>query len=607
MLGPADPALLAALMLLAAIAGGYAGTLLRVPRVVGYLLGGIALRYILIYAESQRLDAPLSAGFETALGHLHSIRTVALGLIMFSIGNVFEAQHIHNLAPRVLRISFAKLACVTLLVGSACTLLAFFCQHHAPGDALAFGTLLGIVAVATAPAATLLVLREYEAKGSNSDGILTLTAINNVICIILFHAAFIILSGTGLIESSYSTGRWLWLDLLVTALGSVALGVAIGFALSVVYVKITIADFMLLFFGVFVLLGVFRDALAEHWHLSYSFLLTSLFIGATFANITPDQQPFYNGLRTIAGPIFALFFVLAGFKLHLGELLHVGWLGVAYIALRIVGKLLGGWLGVRWARATEYVPFIGGGMLCQAGVAIGLAAFVATTWGAVVDGRFVPHPAAAAFQTIILGSVVVFELIGPISLKQIAVQCGEVKAVTLLRRRRTPGHESESVWHQAWEALVRTFSSGGRRIPQADVPMQARHIMRSNVKLLDASARFDEVLHFAESSRFNHFPVVDEDGAYVGMIHYSDLRHIIYTPEIRNLVTASDLARTDTPTVQRDTALQQIFDRFHDHDVGSIAVLEAPPSGRVVGVVEQRDLLLAVRADQDRPQSAAPR
>ncbi len=599
MTGLADPALLAALMLLAAILGGYGGALVRVPRVVGYLLAGVALHYGLLYLNTGRLHGALSAEFEIAVGHLTSVRTVALGLIMFSMGNVFEAQHIHAVAPRVLRLTLTKLICVVVLVGAGCTGLAFLAQGYVLNEAVSLGLLLGLAAIATAPAATLLVLREYEAKGTNSDAILTMTAINNVVCIVLFHLAFIVLSWSGLIESGYSTGRWLWLDLLVTSLGSIGLGVAIGLLFSVIYIKITIADFMLLFLGVLVVLGVFRDSLSEHWHLSYSYLLTCLFVGATFANTTPDQEPFHHALRTFAGPIFALFFVLAGFQLHIGDLLHVGWVGLAYIVLRIVGKVLGGWLGVRWLHGAEYTPQIGMGMLCQAGVAIGLAAFVATTWGTFEGGVFVPHPAAAAFQTIILGAVVVYELVGPIALKQVVVRSGEVKAVTLLRRRRTPGHQAESVWEQAWEALVRTFSSGGRKIPRAEYKLLARHIMRSNVKLLSAAARFDEVLHFAEGSRFNHFPVVEDDGSYVGMVHYADLRHIIYAPHIRNLVTATDLARTDTPTVTRDTAVDQVFDLFHDTDLGSIAVVEAE-SKRVVGMVEQRDLLMAVRADQHR-------
>jgi Kef-type K+ transport system membrane component KefB/predicted transcriptional regulator len=593
-----NPALLAALMLLAAIVGGYAAAFCHVPRVVGYLLAGVALHYALRWYRGDWSAPPDLHSVEGSVVFLTGIRTVALGLIMFSIGNVFEAKHFHAVGRAVLRITLSKLSAVLLLVTTGCAAAALLQGVFQPGVAIALGVLLGVTGLATAPAATLLVLREYEAKGPNSDAILTLTAINNIACIILFHVAFMLLSGLGWIESSYSTGRWIWLDLLLTSLGSVALGVVIGFLFSIVYVKITIADFLLLFLGVIVVLGVFQEALARELHLSYSFLLTCLFIGATFTNITPGSAPFYDALKTFANPIFALFFVLAGYQLHLEELAHLGWLGMAYVALRIAGKAGGGWLGVRWNHSDDYVPTIGFGMLCQAGVAIGLAAFVDTTWGTVVNGQFVPHAGAGAFHTVIVGSVVVFELLGPIALKQVAVRSGEVKAVTLLRRRRTPSYTPESVWHQALEALRNAVRPTSQAALKPTEPLQVRHIMRSNVKVLPASARLDDVLRFVESSRFNHFPVVGDDGGYLGMIHYADLRNILYVPGLRNLVTATDLARGDTPTAHRDTPLQELFDKFHDSDVGSIPVLETPPSRRVIGMVEQRDLLLAVRTHE---------
>ena len=599
----ADPALLVALMLLAGIIGGYAGSAARVPRVVGYLVGGMLLSFLLHFIEG-RLDSPHTAHLSAAATQLGGIRTIALGLIMFSIGNVFEAKHFHAVAHKVLRLSFTKLVCVLILVGAGTIIIALAQQNFTSSAAGAFGILLGVVGIATAPAATLLVLREYEAKGPNSDTILTLTALNNLTCIVLFHVAFMLLSGLGWIDSTYSTGRWLGLDLLLTSVGSIALGVALGFLLSVIYVRMTIADFMLVFLGVLVVLGTFRETLSGTCHLSYSFLLVCLFVGSTFANITPDQQPFHNALRTISTPIFVLFFVIAGFNLHLGNLLHLGALGAAYIILRSAGKIIGGRLGIRWLHDPDYSHNLGAGMLCQAGVAIGLAAFVHSTWGTVQDGQFVPHPAAEALHAVILGSVVIFELLGPIALKQVVVSAGEVKALTLLRRRRTPGHETTSVFQQAWEALLQTLHASGRQPPPPSQPLQARHIMRANVKLLPASARFDEVLHFMEHSHHNHFPVVGDDGAYVGMIHYSDLRHIIYSPQIRNLVTATDLARPDSPAVLRDTPLKELFEIFHDSDHGSIAVLESRDSRRVVGIVEQRDLLLAVRADQAREDNA---
>lgn len=587
-------------MLLAAIVGGYAGVFVRLPRVVGYLVSGVLLHLALRALPGWSDASPRSAThLFAAAENLDGIKTLALGLIMFSIGGVFQVQHLRTVGPKILRISLPKIICVLVLVGGGCTLLQFVSGARDPQSAIALGILLGVVGVATAPAATLLVLREYEAKGPNSDAILTMTAINNIVCIVLFHASFLLMAAGGMIESGLSPDRLLWVDLLLNSVGSMLLGVVLGFAFSVLYAKITIADFMLVFLGVLVVMGTFRAALSESLHLSFNFLLTTMFLGAVFANITPDREAFHKALHTISGPIFALFFVLAGFELHLDSLQHLGLLGAGYVLLRVCGKTLGGWIGVRWSHArAEFRSFIGFGMLCQAGVAIGLADFLYGSWGTAGPDGFRPAAGAAAFKAIVLGSVVVFELIGPVALKRVAIISGEVKAVTLLRRRRTPGNDSDSVVRLTWEALLRTLRFGRPREVRASGPLQVRHIMRSNVNLLSAAARFDEVLRFVEGSRHNHFPVVDEHGDYVGMIHYADLRNMIYDPALRDLVTALDLARSGSAPVPVDLPLSDLLHEFHESDVGSLAVVDRNDSRRVVGIVEQRDVLLALHAPE---------
>jgi CIC family chloride channel protein len=122
--------------------------------------------------------------------------------------------------------------------------------------------------------------------------------------------------------------------------------------------------------------------------------------------------------------------------------------------------------------------------------------------------------------------------------------------------------------------------------------------MRSSIKVLPSASRFDEVLHFVEGSRFNHFPVVDENERYVGMVHFSDLRGMMYDPVVRELVTAHDLARQNTPLAAPEMTLQELLDVFHETDVGSLAVVDAAETRRVVGIVEQRDLLLALHKSQ---------
>ncbi len=600
-----EPGVACALVLVAAIVGGLGARLLRFPRVVGYLVAGLVLRALVTSATSADSENEDPATAVAGLGlMLRGFKTLALGLILFTMGGVFEAGHLKSVGARVWKISAAELAGVFLLVAVGCAVAGVLGGVGGTKQAIAFGVLLGCVGLATAPAATMLVLREYDAKGPVGDTIMTLTALNNTVSIVLFHSIFLLLGAAGVIDSVYAGQRLLWLDLLLTTLGSVALGAVLGFALSIFYSKMSRPEFLLILLAVLLALGEGAAYLSESLHLSFNFLLTCLFCGAVFANITIDQELLHESLRTLGGPIFAAFFVLAGYDLHILDLAALGWVGAVYITARLAGKFLGSYVGSRWAGgAGEIHAFLGLGMLCQAGVAIGLADFLTGAWGSRTPEGYVADPFAQIFKTIILGSVVIFELVGPMALKSVIVKSGEVKAISLLRRRRAVVAEGDSILKLTAEAMLRTIGleRSGAAASKPDATLQTRHIMRSNIKLLRASANLDEVLHFVETSRFNHFPVVDEAGQYVGMVHFADLREIIYDPNVRELVTAADLSDAASPTVRADLPLQELLEVFHKTDFGSLAVVEAADTGRVVGLVEQRDLLRALHAETKAP------
>ncbi len=235
-------------------------------------------------------------------------------------------------------------------------------------------------------------------------------------------------------------------------------------------------------------------------------------------------------------------------------------------------------------------------MICQAGVAIGLAKFLKEAWGQVdsATGAFVPHELAVTFYTVVLGSVAVFELTGPILTRHVAVRAGEVKAMQLMRRPRAVAAEARSATGIIIRALLRMFGLASRAQRADPTALRVGHIMRTNVKLIRSSATFDEVIHFVERSRFNHFPVVNEDDRLVGMIDFADVRDIIYDPAVRDLVTAIDLAKPNCPFATVDQPLPELLDKFHEVNVGCLPVLQSPASRKVTGVVEQRDLLRAL-------------
>ncbi len=589
--GAPSSGILFGLILVAAIIGGYTAHLLHVPRVVGFLLGGVALRFLLSLLFDDDSSPPASEALAAAAAPLQPIKNLALGLILFTIGGAFERTKLRSVGPRVLRISALEMGFTLILVFVACAAALWLTHSNVPlGQTAVLAVLLATAGLATAPAATLFVLQEYQAKGPVTDTILGLTAVNNIVCIVAFQAVFLILASLGIISTSGVIAGHLGVALVVTILGSVVLGGVVGTIISVLHAKVSLSEALLFFFALFILLGASEGWFWQRYGASYSFLLTALVAGAVFTNIALDSQKLDAALRTFGAPIFAGFFALAGFDLHLEHLAHMGWLGVAYILARFAGKWLGCRYGVRWAKGPQRVDGrLGGAMLCQAAVVIGLASFVEKNWSSELAGQF---------ATIILGSVVVFELIGPLLVKRCVVQSGEVKAITLLGRveGRTEG---ESIVRLTLRSLRRLFGLGLRQATAEPKRLCVEYIMRTNAQFIRASETFDEVLHHIEHSTYSHFPVVYDNGDFAGMIHFSDVRDVIYDPGISALVTAVDLADPDSAVVPMDLPLAELLHRFTQQNVGVLPVVERPDSKRIVGLVEQRDLLRALHLSQE--------
>jgi len=453
-----------------------------------------------------------------------------------------------------------------------------------------FALLLATAAIATAPAATLFVLQEYEAKGPITDTVLGLTGVNNIVCIVLFYTVFLILGSAGVLATTGALAERLWLALAMTTVGSIALGIVFGTLISIMHAKLPLAETLLVFFALFILLGAGEKWLLENNEgLSFNFLLTALVMGGVFANVAIDSQKLENALRTFGSPIFAGFFVIAGYGLHVGSLQQMGWLGIGYVLFRFLGKKLGCRIGVTWAGTPERTNGrLGAALLCQAAVVIGLASFVDDYWESQL---------ARQFSTVVLGSVVIFEFIGPMLVKRCVVYGGEVKAATLLKRAGS-AIGGGSIVRLTFQSLLRMFGAGLKRGKAGPEVMQVEHIMRTNVQFIRASATFDDVLHFIERSTYAHFPVVHDDGRFAGVIHFSDVRDVIYDPMVRGLVTAVDLTDPDSRTVAPDMTLTDLLEVFSSENVGVLPVAEQAGSNRIVGVVEQRDLLRALHLPQ---------
>ena len=569
-----DIGLMLAVMLLAGIAGGLLAGWVRVPRVVGYLAVGVLLNQLL--SSWPRLATDGSAAPLTVL------TDVALALILFMIGSVFEFKRVRVIWSSLWRMSLCEVGLTFLLTGGTCAIVCWIALDTTLAMSVAVGLLLGTAAVATAPAATYLVLRQYEAKGPTTDHLLGLIGLNNLVSIVCFNSVFLLCTWIGWVGEHGQPDGSIWLNLLSQSIGSLVLGGLLGMALSALHARVSPTETFLVFLAFLLLLTAADDRLQGAVGISYNPLLTFLAMGAGFSNLALSPQRFEQALMSLSAPIFLLFFVLAGYNLHIEQLSHLGWLGGAYIAMRTVGKIV----GIRTA-AHRFGPGLlvhtsaGIGLLCQAGVAIGLGAFLVQNW---------QHPLADKINTVILAAVVVSELIGPILVKYTVVRVGEVPVVALLR----PGAMRPRQVRRGLMFLsaLRRRLPGYRSEPRTD--LTASHLMRTNVHILHDSADFDDVMHFIEVSRLNDFPVIDAQKRYVGMVSFQSIRDLMYSPALTNLVTAADLADMDILPVTPDMSGSRILELFHRHHLSALAVVDDAQTNHLIGIVEQRDVLRAM-------------
>jgi Kef-type K+ transport system membrane component KefB len=273
--------------------------------------------------------------------------------------------------------------------------------------------LLGAVAIATAPASTLMVIRECDSAGPLTDNMLGIIAVNNLICITAYAlvAAAIDLAsglgGTSLFDAVYRAGY----PLVWQLVGSAALGYLVGLMLAAWSTRVSETGEMLILLAGSILLCVGVARLVD-----LSPLVASLAVGATMVNLAERSRSLFTTLAGTDPPFYAIFFVIAGADLDLSLVPAMGVIGLVYVGGRSVGKFVGAIAGARWLRLERSVQrYLGFGLMAQAGLAVGLTI--------AIDQRF--DAFAPIVSTVVLASVAIFEMVGPISARFALVQSGE--------------------------------------------------------------------------------------------------------------------------------------------------------------------------------------
>ncbi len=361
------------------------------PNVTGYLVAGVII-------GPSFLNIIPAAWME----ELTLLVNVALGFIAFSIGGEFRLSKIKSIGKSVIVITLFQALITTALVDIG---LMFFFD---PAIAIS----LGAIATATAPAATLMVIRQYNAKGPVTNILMPVVALDDAIGLMVFSVS---LSVAKLMSASeaVNVGKML-LDPLKEISLSLIIGAVIGIVLT----------FGLGFFHsrsnrlTFIICAVFLGtSLASMFNLSS--LLLCMSIGAVMANFYPESEKMLDVTDHWTPAVFLLFFIISGAELDLKIIPTVGLLGIMYLVLRSAGKYLGARLGATIVHENENVKkYLGVALLPQAGVAIGMSQVVV---------HALPGEAGTHIRAVVLCATLVYELIGPLLTKLVLTKAGEIK------------------------------------------------------------------------------------------------------------------------------------------------------------------------------------
>ena len=388
----------------------------KLPDVTAYLIAGVLIGPYCMGALGIG-----GLGFPTmdAVHALGLMADVALGFIAFSIGSEFRLEELKKTGKQAFVIGIVQALVATLFVD-----LALFAVHMAMPDKLSLPQLLvlGAIATATAPAATLMVVRQYKANGPLTKLLLPIVALDDAVGLIVFAVSFgiakTLLSGQVDLVS-------IIVNPLMEILCSLVLGAIMGWILTQLEKMFHSNTNRLNLATGFVFLTVALSMLDFHVgpvHVSFSSLLVCMMMGTIFCNICPLSEDLMQRSDKWTSPLLATFFVISGAELELNvfaDIAIVG-IGVVYIVFRCLGKYTGTLVS---AKATKCEPqickYLGITLFPQAGVALGMCSIVASSTDFGNEG--------ALIRNITLFAVLIYELVGPLMTRQALMSAGEIK------------------------------------------------------------------------------------------------------------------------------------------------------------------------------------
>jgi Kef-type K+ transport system membrane component KefB/predicted transcriptional regulator len=525
--------------------GGRVFARFRIPQVVGYIIMGI----LAIFVGSVWFHAISLADIQ----RLEPISLFALAIIGFSVGGELKKEvfqkHGKGFIIVLLFEGLTAALFVTLLTGLVT------CPWSKLADAsiievLTHGNwtlalLLGAIASATAPAATVDVLWEYKTRGILTTTVLAIVALDDGLALLLYSFASsvaVLFSGNTGFSLMNALGKPLY-----HILGSVILGATLGAAYAIVLRVFYNREIVLP-----LCIGSLLSIIGICHYLDLDLIMAAMSGGVMVVNLAPSRsREAFDQLARFAPPIFVLFFVLVG--AHLQPKAMAGWmivLAVAYVVGRTAGKFLGAYLGSKLGGLPSKVrKYLGFCLFSQAGVAIGLAI--------LATHRF-PNATAQSIILVITATTFLVQIIGPPFVRFAVLKAGEV----------------------------------GKDITEDDLlaSYRVRDVMDSKPTILKSNSSLEKVLQAASESDSLFYPVVDEKSRLIGIISFLNIKNLFFMKGLENLILASDLMTDVLAETVPGARLTEAIDRMKAMEMEVLPVVSADEDHHLVGMIEQRKI-----------------
>lgn len=531
----------------AALFGGAIGAKvfqrLKFPQVVGYIVIGLIIGQSglkLIKAEDVR--------------NFQQLNLFALGIIGFLVGGELVAETFRKYGRQFVGILIGEGVLAFGLVAAASGILVYFVSGNGIVS-LACGLVLGAIASATDPASTIDVLWEYRGRGVLTTALIAVVALDDALAMTLYGlgttVAELLLGGNASFLSAVET---IGLELF----GSVVLGLVVGLLLHLLLRRLSHPEK-----GLTIVLGAILLVVATSAAFEMDVILATMAMGVLLINIAPHRsKALFEVVRRFAAPIYVIFFVLVGARLGIGAMPTWLWgvVGV-YVLFRTVGKMLGTYLGAKLTGAAPAVRKYGGlGLFAQGGVAVGLSIMASQKMGDLRIGEGMMLGDMIIFT--VTGTTLAVQLLGPPMVKLAIKLAGEIN-MNVTREDLIEAQTVGEVMEEAPSTL------------REDQPLQ-------------------EILHVVRETKADAYPVVDSDGALLGVITIAGLKASLGHPSLTNLLVAYDLMEPVRLSVLATTPLGEALEQMRTHDTDYLPVVEEDSSSeqrpRLAGLLERRSV-----------------